>query len=210
MGEGLGVRVEPRRHVAGRLGGMGGTDAHPQQLRRREVGLLGERCGSAPMLGEEGGNTLPVRSEAALDDAGELEVLPRADGTRERLVGHVPDQGMLEGELALSGDPARRRGGEQILIDQGGERPVDRHSSGELSDDPVPEALADDRGGLQEAALVGPECIEACRKHRVDAVGELPGGAVLLSRSRLTISSANSGLPPDRSATCCASSAPPS
>ena len=88
---------------------MSGADAHPQQLLRREVGLLGERRGSAVMLGEQRRDALAVRPEAALDDAGDLEVLPRADGARKRRVGHVADQRMLEGELALPGEAARRR-----------------------------------------------------------------------------------------------------
>ena len=114
----------------------------------------------------------------------DLEVLPSADRARQGRVGDVANERVLERELALAGERGSTAdGGEQSLSTSAASGRSTPTPPSELADGLLPEALTDDRGGLQQPPLVGVERVEAGRQHRVDAVGQLPdAGALLLAK----------------------------
>ena len=138
-------------------------------------------------------------------NSADLDVLPAADRLRQHRVGDVADQHVLERVLALAGEPAAGAGDEQVLLLERGERlaevePLLGRRRGERS---LPEGLAHHRR-LTGAGGARRRSSESSRAASSDCTvsGSAAVSTVSSSSSRLTISSANSGLPPERSATC--------
>ena len=156
------------------------------------------------MLGDHRDHALGAVGGPLGDERPDLGVLARPDRLRQRRVGDVADQHVLEGVLALAGEPAARGRHDQVLV-----RAATRASSAQVepvvarvADRALPEGLADDRGACSTRRSGARQRVEPGREHRVDGLGQRLGARCApSSRIRLTISSANSGLPPERSAT---------
>ena len=138
-------------------------------------------------------------------NSADLDVLAAADRLRQHPVGDVADQHVLERVLALAGEPAARARDDQVLLLER------RRGSGRGRGPPRPRsrrARPPRRSARRprRAGAAGARGGRASRAGRRAGAGRCSGSAcglaVSSSSRRLTISSANSGLPPERSATC--------
>ena len=151
----------------------------------------------------------PARSRMNSRD---LDVLPAAHRLGQHRVGDVADQDVLEGVLALAGEPAARRSARACPS------PPGWRASGRGRDPPPrrsPPAPPPRRSGRppRRTAAGGARGGRGSRAGRRAGTARCSGSAsaspVSSSSRRFTISSANSGLPPERSATCGTTSAVP-
>ena len=115
---------------------------------------------------------------------------------------------MLERVLALAGQPAARGRHHQVLVLQRLERRAElRAVVPGLGDRALPERLPDHRRGLQHAgARRAVSASSRAASTECTVSGSASVSAAPSSTIRLTISSANSGLPPERAATSVARS----
>ena len=200
----LAVRVQVRRGVAGLLEEAQRAAAHRLELLRRHAALAPERGRAAVVLGEQRHDLLGAVPGALLHERAHLEVLPRADGLGQHAVGHVPDQHVLERQLALA--EQRPAGGrrQDVLLLKRHERPAEvsplrlRPASrarppGTFAPPPRPAARA---GARTRRASRAARPAPPARCPGSSAASTLPSSVI-----RRAISSANSGLPPERSAT---------
>jgi hypothetical protein len=81
-------------------------------------------------------------------------VPPAAHGTRQRGVCDLADQHVLERELDVARQLARRVATDEVARLEHGKCLVDVVDSGERSDAAAPECLPDDGGGEQRAACI--------------------------------------------------------
>ena len=141
-----------------------------------------ERRRAAVVLGQQRHHLVGPVARALLDERADLEVLPRAHGLGQHPVGHVADQHVLEGELALAGEPALGAGGEDVLLLEHGERSPELPALrlGQRRQRGLPERSPHHGGLLHEAPLEGVEGIEARGQHGLHGVGQLGGAEVAL------------------------------
>ena len=127
-----------------------------------------------------------------------------ADRLGQHPVGHVADQHVLERQLALAGQPHRRRRDEDVLLLERAERLAEVASlrARRRRQRALPERAPHDGRLLHQPPLERLERVEPRRQQGLHGVGQLGRlVAPVLARSGAAISSANSGLPPARSAT---------
>ena len=116
------------------------------------------------------------------DELADLGVLAGAHRLRQRRVGDVADQHVLERVLALAGQAAAGGRHDEVLAAQRLERrPQVEARLARVADGALPEGLADHRGRLQDPALGARQRVEPRREHRVHGLGQRLGvaGALL-------------------------------
>ena len=152
--------------------------------------------------------TTPSERSAARSsmNAATCGVLPRPHGLRQGRVGDVADQDVLEGVLVLAGEPASRRSGRRDPF------PRARRVRRQVDALVVPRARSASRprrsgrprmraGATRRSG--GASASSRAASTRVHRLGQRPAVLATPPRAmRLTISSANSGLPAERSAIC--------
>jgi hypothetical protein len=92
------------------------ASAHRVELLGRQAALAAERGRPAVVLGEQRDHLVAPVARALLDERADLEVLPRAHGLGEHPVGHVADQHVLEGHLALAHERPLHGRPEDVLL----------------------------------------------------------------------------------------------
>jgi len=113
---GLAVRVEPRRGVAGGLERLERPLLDLLQLTGLEVGSGAEARRAAVVLGDHRDHALGAVRGARRNERADLGVAPGPHGLRQRRVGDVPNQHVLERVLALAREPAAGGGHHEILL----------------------------------------------------------------------------------------------
>ena len=113
---GLAVGVEQRGGVARLLQRAHRAITDRGELFNREPSLASQRRGAAVVLGEQRHHLVAAVAGALLEEGADLVVLSRAHRLGQHPVGHVADQHVLEGQLALAGQPALGAGGEDVLV----------------------------------------------------------------------------------------------
>ena len=132
------------------------------------------------VIGDQLGERVLSPGGAAFEPAGRRRVQVRPLRAKERLVGHLPDQDVAEGEAVAGRRP------DEVLPDE----PIHQRVAvgdqirPERGDPRRPERPAEHRAELQEPALLGLEEIEACQDRRLDRVGERRQAHARLRRRR--------------------------
>ena len=147
------VRQQPER-AAVQLHGMVERELLVRELRRRDqVGQGSFRFSRfLPVVGEHPREVPGSVSGHVLDVSGDGGVAPFAIGARERRVGHLTDQDVLERELRLAPHLAGRFASDQISRLEGIQRLVHSLEVPEPMKHSGPEVLADDRRGQDRGA----------------------------------------------------------
>ena len=171
----LAVRVQARRRVAGLLEEAKRAAAHRVELRRRHAALAPERRGAPVVLGEQRHHLVGAVARAVLEEAADLEVLPGADRLREHPVGHVADQHVLEGHLAVAHERAVERRREDVLLLKRDQRAVEVAALGlrHARERALRERAPDHGRLLHQPPLERLERVEPRRQHRLDGVRQL-------------------------------------
>ena len=134
-----------------------------------EAGGAGVVEPALEVLGEHHGVALAGRLQPL---AGE-EVAERAVGVGEHPVGGLADQRVAEAEAGVAG------GGDHLLLGEGAEPGVGPEPAEERGDALLPEGLAEDAGGAEDAALLDVERLQAGLhdgQHRLGEGRALPLG----------------------------------
>ena len=201
----LAVGVERGRGVAGRLERLERPGVDPLELARLEVGGGAERGGARVVLGDHRDDALGAVGGALGDERADLGVLARPHRLRQGRVGDVADQHVLERVLALAGEPAaggRARPGPSPAAPRAPPARSMRSSrAGSPASPPRRSGRRPRRAGARGAPARGSESSRAASTE-CTVSGSASASRPPSSTIRLTISSANSGLPPERSATC--------
>ena len=90
---------------------LGGLEAEPRRPAPRR----------AVVLGQQRDDLVGAVAGALLDEAADLEVLPRPHRLGQHLVGHVADQHVLERELGLARQRVPSPGHDDVLLAQRGQ-----------------------------------------------------------------------------------------
>ena len=199
---GLGVRVEGRRDVARGLQRLERPLLDPLELAGLEVGGGAEAGGAAVVLGDHRDHALGAVRSSRRDERADLGVAARAHRLRQGRVGDVADQHVLERVLALTGQPAAGGEHDEVLLLQRGERrrEVDR---ARRPGRPTPPRRCGRRPPPPARTRRSARGSESSRAASTEwtVSGRASVSPAPPSMIRFTISSANSGLPPERSAT---------
>ena len=173
----LAVRVEPRGRVSGLLQEADRAIADRLELVAAQPALAAERGRAAVVLGQQRNHLLGPVSGAIFDEGADLVVLSRTDGLGQHAVGHVADQDVLEGQLALAGQPALRPGREDVLLLQReqGAFEIAALRVGERGQRALPERAPHHRGLLHEPALERLQGVQARGEDALHGVGQLAG-----------------------------------
>ena len=143
---------------------------------------MSERGGAAVVLGEQRADLVDAVAGAVLDERADLEVLPCPHRLGQHAVGHVPDQHVLERQLALARETAFGARRKDVLLLQRGERPPQVAPLGarQRHQRSLPERAPDHSRLLDQPPLERIERVEARGQHALDGVWQLGCLAALL------------------------------
>ncbi len=176
MGDGLGVRVQERGGVAGLLEEAHGALLDLRQLARLDAALGAQGGGAAVVLGQQRHHLVGAVAGALLDEAPDLEVLAAAHRLGEHPVGHVADQHVLEGQLALARQARLRARARGCPSPGGPTAPSPRSrpsSSASGASEPSQNVRPTTAACCTSRRSNGLERVEARGQHRLHGVGQL-------------------------------------
>ena len=125
-----------------------------------------------PMVREDRGIRCAV-SRCSLDKARNSGVALAAGAHRQRRVGDLANQAVLEAELVIALDAGVGLPADQIAQFQRGQQLRERARCAQRFEAPLPEDVADDRGAQDQLPLRSGKAVQTRRNHRLEIRREI-------------------------------------